>query len=238
MDSSKLLSEHIGRKIRDRRQRAGMSLAILSQKLGVSLHQLEKYEFGINRVSPDVLNKLQHIFNVPIDFFFDGFESEDKSTTKFIDPETISYTNKSAMNILLVEDNAGDEFIMRKFIEECDYPTNIFSAHDGKTALELLRQDSSIPQFIRADIVILDLNIPKRDGHTVLKEIKRDERIQDIPVIIITNSLKREEMIRVYKKYASGYICKSGDLDTFKSQIQTLIRYWSFAVVLPRMSLG
>ncbi|MDF3033060.1 MAG: hypothetical protein K0R76_14 [Alphaproteobacteria bacterium] len=214
-----------------------MTLSELSEKLDVSIPQVENYERGINRVPVEVLYKLSQIFKVSVDFFFQGFCYDTQLTAKFLDSGTISLTNHTEINILLVEDNPGDEFIIRKFIGTSANLSNVYAVHDGQQALQLLRSTQHTPLFARADIVLLDLNIPKMDGFAVLKEIKRDSRIQDIPVIVITNSLKREEMIEVYRKHGSGYICKSGDLDQFKSQIQALIHYWSFAVVLPRLNI-
>lgn len=232
------LNEHIGKQIKDRRIRAAMTLSDLAQKLEVSIPQVENYERGVNRTPVEILYKLSQIFKVSIDFFFQDFTYDTQLTAKFLDSGTISTINHTELNILLVEDNPGDEFIIRKFIETSSTLSNIYAVHDGHQALQLLRSTQHTPLFARADIIILDLNIPKIDGLTVLKDIKRDSRIQDIPVIVITNSLRREEMIEVYRKYASGYICKSGDLDHFKSQIHALINYWSFAVVLPRFNLS
>jgi len=231
------LNEHIGKQIKDRRKRAAMTLSELAQKLEVSIAQVENYENGVNRVPVETLYKLSQIFKVSLDFFLQDFSYDAQLTAKFMDSGTISTINHAEINILLVEDNPGDEFMIRKFMGASSSPSNIYAVHDGQQALELLRRTQHTPLFERADIIILDLNIPKMDGLMVLKEIKRDSRIQDIPVIIVTNSLKREEMIDVYRKHASGYICKSGDLEHFKSQLQALIHYWSFAVVLPRFNL-
>ena len=231
-----MLNKHIGAKIRDRRQRLGMSLENLSQKLEISIHQLTKYESGVNRVPVEALYKLKVIFEVSLNFFFEGFDYDLEQASQLVTSGSISLENKCTMNILLIEDDAGDEFIIRKFIEDSEYPTNIYAVHDGDSALNILRGNQCNPLFVRPDIIILDLNIPKRDGYTILQEIKRNSEIKDIPVIVVTNSLKKEEMVNVYKKYASGYIYKSGDLDIFKKQIHALIQYWSFAVVLPRMN--
>lgn len=231
-----ILNKHIGAKIRDRRQRLGMSLENLSQKLGVSIHQVTKYESGVNRVPVEALYKLKVIFEVSFNFFFEGFDYDLEQTSQLVTAGSISLANQCPMNILLIEDDAGDEFIIRKFIENSQYSINIYGVHDGDTALSILRGNQFNPLFTRPDIIILDLNIPKRDGHTILQEIKRNSEIKDIPVIVVTNSFRKEEMVNVYKKYASGYICKSGDLDIFKKQIHALIQYWSFAVVLPRMN--
>jgi CheY-like chemotaxis protein len=230
------LNEYIGKKIKDRRQRLGMSLENLSQKLGVSIHQVTKYESGINRVPVETLYKLKIIFEVSFNFFFEGFDCNPEQASHLTTSGSISLINKCSMNILLIEDDAGDEFIIRRFIEEFQRPVNIYSVHDGDSALNLLRGNLPNTLFTRPDIIILDLNIPKRDGRIVLQEIKRSSEIKDIPVIIVTNSFRREEMVGAYKKYASGYICKSGDIDIFRKQIHALIQYWSLAVVLPRMN--
>jgi len=236
MKSFTPLNEHIGRQIKDRRKRADMTLADLAEKLEVSVPQVVNYERGINRASVEVLYKLSQIFKVSIDQFFQGFHYDAQLTSKFFDSGTISPTKDVELNVLLVEDNPADEYLIRKFIGSSSNTSNVYAVHDGQQAIQLLRNSQHTPLFSRADIILLDLNIPKMDGFAVLKEIKRDSRIQDIPVIIITNSLKSEEMIKTYKNYASGYICKSGDLERFKSQIQALIHYWCFAVVLPRLN--
>lgn len=230
------LNEHIGKKIKDRRQKLGMSLENLSQKMGISIHQVTKYESGINRVPVEAICNLKVIFRVSSDFFFEGFDNDLEQASQLTISESISLKNRFPMNILLVEDDAGDEFMIRKFIEESQKQVNIYSVHDGDSALNLLKGRQSNALFARPDIIILDLNIPKRDGHDVLKEIKRDPEIKDLPVIVVTNSFRREEMMSVYKKYASGYICKSGDLDIFREQIHALIHYWFFAVALPRIN--
>ena len=236
MKNYKPLNEHIGRKIKDRRKRADMTLSDLAEKLNVSVPQVDNYERGINKASVEILYKLSQIFKVTTDYFFQGFHHGPQSSSKSLESGIISPMKDAEINILLVEDNSGDEYILRKFIESSFKKSNIYAVHDGQTALQSLRNTQNNPLFARADIVLLDLNIPKMDGFAVLKEIKRDSRIQDIPVIVITNSLKSDEMIKVYRNFASGYICKSGDLERFESQIQNLIQYWCFTVALPRLN--
>ena len=87
--------------------------------------------------------------------------------------------------------------------------------------------------MIMSDIIFLDIFIPKRDGMSVLREIKRDKDIQDIPVIILTNNISQELMSKAYKLGASGYICKSFDFASFKENITDCIKYWTKAVTLP-----
>jgi DNA-binding response OmpR family regulator len=105
-------------------------------------------------------------------------------------------------------------------------------------ALDFLRNKTTSVDFPRPDVILLDLNIPKRDGATVLREIKRDRDISDIPVIIMTNSINFQEMISCYKSFAAGYICKPFDFDIFQNCIDSFARYWAQSVVLPSRSHG
>lgn len=120
------LNEHIGKKIKDRRKRAAMTLSDLAQKLELSIPQVENYERGVNRTPVEILYKLSLIFNVTPDFFFQDFSYDTQLTAKFLDSGTISIINHAEINILLVEDNPGDEFIIRKFIGSSSNPSNIY----------------------------------------------------------------------------------------------------------------
>jgi CheY-like chemotaxis protein len=150
-----------------------------------------------------------------------------------VNTDIISHNLEKPLSILLVEDDPTDELLTRRALEAADHKVHIFCVHDGAQAIEFLRYKTMNVDFPRPDIVLLDLNIPKRDGQTVLKEIKRDREIQDIPVIILTNSISVQEMIMVYKNQASGYISKSFDYDVFQKNMIGLVDYWSTVVVLP-----
>jgi transcriptional regulator with XRE-family HTH domain len=227
------LNQHIGKKLKNCRKKIGMSLENVGQKLGVSIQQVTKYENGINRIPVDALYKLSIIFGVSSDFFFDGFNFNTEQSSHLITSENFLLEKKGIINILLIESDAGDAFIIRKFIEELQDPVNIFSVHDGDDAINFLRGNLSNPLFTRPDIIILELNVPKRDGHAIIYELKRNPETKDIPVIVVTNSLRREDMLNVYKRSASGYILKSGDLDIFRKKIYALTLYWCDSVILP-----
>jgi CheY-like chemotaxis protein len=142
---------------------------------------------------------------------------------------------KKVINLLLVEDNPGDETITRKALNSFGN-LNILCVHDGDQILEVLRYKTLCPDFPRPDLIFLDIYIPRRDGITVLKEIKRDREIQDIPVIILTNNTRTDLMAEAYKSGAAGYICKSFDFTTFRDNLTDCIKYWSSAVVLPSVA--
>jgi len=226
----------VGRKIRERRQKLGWTLSELAEKLNISHQQVQKYEQGNTRVSAGVLYYIARILGTSTNYFFEGYNPERVENLKYSEVDTISFARRSYINVLLIEDDPSDELLTRKALEECQPVAKVYCLHDGEAVLEFLRNQKATNPFPRPDIIFLDLNIPKRDGHFVLKEIKRSRETMDIPVVILTNSISKKEMVSVYQNYASGYICKSFDFATFKRQIISAVDYWSNTVVLPNMN--
>jgi len=222
----------IGKRVRERRQRLGWTLMDLAERLSVSHQQVQKYEHGTTRISAGTLYHLSQIFQTNQNYFFMGISKNGPdNTTGAVD--TINLGAEKHLNIVLIEDDAADELLMRKALESLTVPFNLHSLHDGESALQFLRRGTEENFFPRPDVIILDLNLPRRDGHLLLKDIKRDRNLQDIPVVILTNSLSKKEMVSTYQAGASGYICKSFDFDVFKSHVQNFVSYWVNTVVLP-----
>lgn len=229
----KELDVYVGKKLREKRQKLGMTLAYVAEKLCVSHQQIQKYEQAQSRISAGMLYHIGQLYGVPSQYFFDGFQATQQKKGERAGTDIISHNLEKPLSILLVEDDPTDELLTRRALEAADHKVNIFCVHDGAQAIEFLRYKTMNVDFPRPDIILLDLNIPKRDGQTVLKEIKRDREIQDIPVVILTNSISVQEMIAVYKNQASGYISKSFDYDVFQKNMIGLVEYWSTVVVLP-----
>ncbi|MDR1475925.1 MAG: response regulator [Holosporales bacterium] len=221
----------IGRHLREKRLKRGFTLAEVASKIGISYQQIQKYEQAISKISAGALYRLSSLYGVGIEKFFEGLGGTSVSTTG----ESINifgHTGKKVINLLLVEDNPGDETITRKALNAFG-DLNILCVHDGGQTMEVLRYKTLCPDFPRPDLIFLDIYIPRRDGIAVLKEIKRDREIQDIPVVILTNNTRTDLMAEAYKNGASGYICKSFDFITFRENLTDCIKYWSSAVVLP-----
>jgi CheY-like chemotaxis protein/DNA-binding XRE family transcriptional regulator len=231
------LDLYIGKRIRESRQKQGLTLNDVGEKIGVSHQQIQKYEQGQARLSAIALYQMGRILGVDTHYFFRGFEH---FTTKdeVLKGDIIIPDRERALNILLVEDDPADELLTRRALDESSISVKIFALHDGVAVLDFLRRRTTQIDFPRPDIIILDLNIPKRDGHTVLKELKRDRDLCDIPVIILTNSINFQEMMSCYRQHASGYICKSFDFDVFQQSLEHLVLYWARAVALPHRSCG
>lgn len=232
-DDLKELDVYIGKKLREKRQKLGFTLAQVGENLGVSHQQIQKYEQAQSRVSAGILYQIGHFYGVSPQYFYQGFSSNCRRTEKR-KSDVIFHNPSKALHILLVEDDPADELIMRRALDASNHKINIFCVHDGAQTIDFLRYKKNLNvDFPRPDLILLDVNIPKRDGFNVLKEIKRDRSIQDIPVVVLTNGLSTQEMISVYQNYAAGYICKAFDHSSFQTNISTLIHYWASVVVLP-----
>ena len=223
----------LGQKLRNFRSRVGWTLMDLADRIGVSHQQIHKYEQGQSKISASMLYKLANIFSTTPNSFFEGFVPEKYQAIPLIQNDTISLKVREKINLLLVEDSASDEFLVRKVLETSSHKFEIFCLHNGEDALNCLKGRNNVAPFSRPDIVLLDLNLPKLNGISILRSIKQDRDIQDIPVLILTNSLSKQDMMNAYKNFASGYISKSFDFNIFRKNLQTAISYWIDAVVLP-----
>jgi CheY-like chemotaxis protein len=137
-------------------------------------------------------------------------------------------------NVLLVEDNEDDVILTRHAFEKISIPIELQHACDGVEALEILRHDNSYADSPRPDIILLDLNMPRMDGRQLLAEMKQDERLKQIPIVILTTSESENDVCHAYRKYASAYMAKPIELNQFQENIQRFAEFWlSRVVILP-----
>ena len=137
------------------------------------------------------------------------------------------------VEILLVEDNPGDYRLTQEALKEGKVYNNLYWARDGVEALDFLKQVGKFADAPRPDIILLDLNLPKKDGRQVLEEIKRDSSLRAIPVVILTTSKAEEDVLRSYDLHANCYVTKPVDLDKFIVVVQSIDRFWLTVVTLP-----
>ncbi len=226
------LNVFIGKRLREKRRKLGLTLAQVGEGLGVSHQQIQKYEQGQTRASAAILHQIGQMYGVGLQFFVQGYASLCPHTNRKI-TDVVFHDPNGTLHVLLVEDDPADEFMIRSALESTNHKIHVFSVHDGAQALDFLRYKTMNVDFPRPDLILLDLSIPKRDGLNVLKEIKRDREIQDVPVVVLTNGISGQEMDTVYKNHAAGYVCKTEDPQIFQNKIVTLINYWSSVAVLP-----
>ena len=137
------------------------------------------------------------------------------------------------IEILLVEDNAGDVRLIKEALEENKFLNNLHLARDGVEAMELLHKEGKYVNAVRPDLILLDLNLPKKDGREVLAEVKVDEDLKRIPVVIMTISKAEEDILKTYNLHANCYITKPIDLDQFIKVVKSVESFWLAIVELP-----
>lgn len=138
-----------------------------------------------------------------------------------------------AIEILLVEDNPGDVRLTQEALKENKISNNLHVAKDGIEAMNFLRRMDGYRNAPRPDLILLDLNMPKKDGREVLAEIKTDEKLRSIPVVILTTSDADDDVAKAYQAYANCYIRKPIDLNRFIEVIKIIENFWLTIVELP-----
>jgi two-component system response regulator len=138
-----------------------------------------------------------------------------------------------SINILLVEDNPGDADLAREALESSKMSNNLQVVDDGEKAMAFLRREGLYSDVPRPDLILLDLNLPKKDGRQVLAEIKSDEVLKRIPVVILTTSRAEEDVLKTYNLHANCYITKPIDLNQFLHVVKSIEDFWLSIVVLP-----
>jgi two-component system, chemotaxis family, response regulator Rcp1 len=138
------------------------------------------------------------------------------------------------IDILLVEDNPGDVRLTIEALHESKVRNNLHVARDGVEALAFLRREGAHANAVRPDLILLDLNLPRKDGREVLAEIKADAGLHTIPVVILTTSRAEQDVVRTYELQANCYITKPVDLDQFITVVKSIEDFWLTIVTLPR----
>jgi CheY-like chemotaxis protein len=145
----------------------------------------------------------------------------------------ITQNPDEVLKILLVEDNLADIRLTREVFKEGKIDNELYSVKDGEEAIEFLRRRGKYAGVPRPDLVLLDLNLPKKDGKEVLKEIKSDKDLASIPVIVLTTSKAEEDIHRAYDLHANCFITKPFDLDKFIVVARSIENFWFGIVRLP-----
>ena len=142
-------------------------------------------------------------------------------------------TSGRPAEILLVEDNPGDVRLTIEALRESKVANNLNVARDGVEALAYLRREGAYANAVRPDLILLDLNMPRKDGREVLAEIKAEPKLRTIPVVVLTTSRAEQDVLRSYELQANCYITKPVDLEQFISIVQSIENFWLTIVTLP-----
>lgn len=137
------------------------------------------------------------------------------------------------IEMLLIEDNPGDARLAIEALKDAKVHNNLHWVQDGVEAMDFLRRKGNYSDAPRPDVILLDLNLPKKDGREVLADVKADEDLRRIPVVILTISDAEEDVIKTYNLHANCYIRKPIDLDQFVAVVKAIEDFWLTIVKLP-----
>ena len=137
------------------------------------------------------------------------------------------------INILLVEDNPADARLIKEVFKDTKTKNRLYVVKDGVEAMAFLNQELEYVDIPRPDVILLDLNLPRKDGREVLKELKEDDVLKCVPIVILTTSSAEEDIIRTYNNHANCYITKPVDFDQFLKVINSIEDFWLSVVKLP-----
>ena|SRR5262245_24539559 len=147
-----------------------------------------------------------------------------------MNPEDVA----SPIEILLVEDNPGDVRLTREALKDGKIHVRLTAVADGEEAMSYLRRQGSHANAVRPDLILLDLNLPRKSGREVLAEIKSDLSLRRIPIVVLTSSQAEQDILNSYDLSANCYVCKPVDLDQFIKVVKSIEDFWLTIVKLPR----
>jgi CheY-like chemotaxis protein len=141
------------------------------------------------------------------------------------------------IEVLLVEDDPGDVLMTREAFEEHKVRNRLNVVSDGADALAYVRREGEFADAVRPDLILLDLNLPKRDGREVLKELKTDPDLREIPIVVLTTSSAESDVLASYQLYANAYVTKPVDFERFISAVKQIDDFFVSLVKLPRRAV-
>ncbi len=143
--------------------------------------------------------------------------------------------NNNLVNVLLVEDNPGDVRLTQEAFKEAKMSIKLDVTMDGAEAIKYLKKEGEYENVTTPDLILLDLNLPKKDGREVLKEVKTDDSLKRIPVVILTTSNAEQDIMKSYNLHVNCYINKPVDFEKFFDIIQKIEEFWLTTAILPTM---
>jgi CheY-like chemotaxis protein len=138
------------------------------------------------------------------------------------------------IEVLLVEDDPGDVLMTREAFDEHKVRNHLNVVSDGADALAYVRREGAFADAVRPDLILLDLNLPKRDGREVLRELKTDPDLREIPIVVLTTSSAESDVLASYQLYANAYVTKPVDFERFISAVKQIEDFFISLVKLPR----
>ncbi|MBX3149466.1 response regulator [Candidatus Obscuribacterales bacterium] len=213
------LAEGLSEVIRERRLELGLSQSELSNQAGLHRTYISEVERGTQNLTIETLGKLADALGTSVLLLV-----EDAS-------QATRYTD-SAIRILLAEDSAADIHMVERSLKASKLPTVLTVLTDGRDTIDYLAQKEKSSEL--PDLILLDLHLPKKNGYEILREIKVDDRLKHIPVVVLTNSESNLDVSRTYELHANTFITKPVSQKKFQEAILRVLDYWFGLASLPQ----
>lgn len=223
---------HVGGQLKKRRKQLKLGQEELAKLVGISYQQIQKYENGSNRIPASRLLVFARTLNVPINYFYEGVNLLESRVAEKV---YICTERQNPLKILLVEDNPADEMIIRNAILGVKAKVEVETVNNGVDALTYIRDRLKYDITQRPCLIILDLNLPKKDGLSVLKEIKQNYSLNYIPVVILSHTINTKDLLKSYRLHAAGFVYKFFEVDKFNKAMKNVVEYWANTAILPDM---
>ncbi|MCA9801539.1 MAG: response regulator [Cyanobacteria bacterium HKST-UBA02] len=220
MAETEALLNALSKTIRKRREELGLSQTELAERAGLHRTYICNIERGTQNLSLESLNNIARSLDIPVARLIG--EAEEAAEEK-----------SGLIRILLIEDNPADVFVFKRCLKNSSHRTSLSVVDSGLKAFELIRKVGDKPRTSLAEIVFLDLNLPGKSGHDLLKAFKQNESLRHIPVVILTTSSNPQDVKKTYGSYANSYLSKPVDPAEFERSINSVLDYWFGTSALP-----
>ncbi|MDD3370873.1 MAG: response regulator [Alphaproteobacteria bacterium] len=229
---NKILDKFVGQKIRERRKALGLTQAELADLLGLSHQQVQRYESGENTISMACVLTIARALNVKPEHFYENAPPSQEDERKNHDGIILRDTER-AIRVLLVEDDYSEELLFRKAAEKSSVASEIRAIQNPESVMDYLVNTKAAE---KPDLVIMDINMPHLNGIELLKKIRENDKLRNMPVIMLTNSVRTKDMLESYESFANGFVQKNSDLLKFFEDVDLILKYWSKTVILPSIA--
>lgn len=230
-DDNKKLGKFVGNRIKERRKALGLTQADLARLLDLSHQQVQRYESGENTISVVSILRIAQVLNIKPDYFYQHAPLTQKDEKK--DQGILSKNLNRPLRVLLIEDTYSDELLFRKAVEQSAIATEVAAIQDARAVMPYLTGADGRDGAEPPDIVLLDINMPHINGLELIKQIRGHEKLRNLPVVMLTNSVRSKDMLEAYASYANGFVQKNSDLFGFFEDVNRILEYWSRTAILP-----
>ncbi|MFT4718815.1 MAG: CheY-like chemotaxis protein/DNA-binding XRE family transcriptional regulator [Rickettsiales bacterium] len=215
------ISKTIGQEIYKNRKIRSITRGDLAKAIGVSQALIQQYESGSTKISIEILYKIYHILKFSIDSSFDNIKKYEDQNLHNKDNKYIGTNKLSFLRILMIDDSIVDQMIFSDILKEIAIKSELTSVQDGEEAMNIVKKDA-----FNHNIMFLDINLPKYSGIEILKLIKRNDYIRNVPIVIYTSSIMEEDMKKCYQIGCNGYLIKTLDNELLKKNLSVTLQYW------------